>query len=125
MPDLAVRIAVAVAAAGVAIGVALQARASERHEAAAAPLDLTGFDGRLLLFTDAGCHRCDRAREVLVAARVAFEEAAFDRQPERLRAAGITAVPLLVGRNSAGEEVGRVAGRLGSRSLARLLARMG
>ncbi len=124
MRDTAVRIVVAAAATAVGLAVALRARAVERRSAAAAPLDLTGFPGRLVLFTDAGCRRCDQAKAVLTAAGAEFTEAAFDREPERLRAAGITAVPLLVGRDPSGAEVGRVAGRLGRRSLDRLLARM-
>jgi len=125
MSDGPLRIAVAAAITGVAVGVALRARVIERRRAAAAPLDLTGFRGRLLLFTDAGCRRCDQARAVLVEAGVEFVEAAFDREPDRLRAAGVTSVPLLVGRDAAGREVGRIAGRVGGRSLARLLARLG
>jgi len=125
MSDLTVKVVAAAGAAVVALGVAGIARARERRSAAAAPLDLAGFSGRLLFFSDAGCRRCDQARAVLTAAGVPFTEAAFDREPERLRAAGVTAVPLLVGRDPAGGEVGRIAGRLGRRSLARLVARMG
>ena len=119
------RIVAAVAATAVAGAVVLAARATDRRSAAVAPLDLSGFPGRLVLFTDAGCRRCDQAKAVLVAAGAEFTEAAFDREPERLHAAGITAVPLLVGRDAAGAEVGRIAGRLGRRSLGRLLVRMG
>lgn len=119
------RVVAAVAATAVAGTVVLAARVRDRRSAASAPLDLSGFPGRLVLFTDAGCRRCDQARAVLVAAGADFAEAAFDREPERLRAAGITAVPLLVGRDASGAEVGRIAGRLGRRSLDRLLARMG
>lgn len=125
MRDVAVRLLVAAAATAGALLVALWARVRRRRAAAAAPLDLSGFPGRLVLFTDAGCRRCDGARAVLAAAGADFTEAAFDLEPERVRAAGVTAVPLLVGRNSAGAEVGRIAGRLDRRALDRLLARMG
>lgn len=125
MPDPAVRVAVAAAAAGAALAVAGWARAAQRRAAAAAPLDLSGFPGRLILFTDAGCRRCDQARAMLSAAGVSFVEAAFDLEPDRVRAAGVTAVPLLVGRDTAGSEVARVAGRLGRRALKRVLAWMG
>jgi hypothetical protein len=125
MSDGAVRALAAVTAAGAALGVGMRARLIERRNAAAAPLDLDGFPGRLLFFTDAGCRRCDQARSLLVTAGVSFVETAFDREPDRLRTAGITAVPLLVGRDGDGHEVGRIAGRLGRRSLNRLLIRMG
>ncbi len=125
MSDIGVRVAVAVFAAGAALAVAGWARAGERRSAASAPLDLSGFSGRLILFSDAGCRRCDQARAVLIDAGVSFEEAAYDREPDRVRSAGVTAVPLLVGRDAAGGEVGRVAGRLGPRALHRLVSRMG
>ncbi len=124
MSDATLRIAAAAVVTGAVVGVALRARVIERRRAAAAPLDLAGFPGRLLFFSDAGCRRCDQARVVLEEAGVEFVEAAFDREPARLRAAGVTAVPLLVGRDGAGREVGRIAGRIGRRSLARLLARL-
>lgn len=125
MSDLTVKVMVAVGTAAVGLGVAGAARVRERRRAASAPLDLAGFSGGLLFFSDAGCRRCDQARAILEGSGVTFTEAAFDREPERLRAAGVTAVPLLVGRSADGREVGRIAGKLDRRSLARLVSRMG
>ena len=124
MSDASLRIALAVGLAGVAVAVALYARVLERRRAAIAPLELGDFAGRLVLITSAGCRTCDQARTTLNEAGVEFVESTFEREGERLKAAGVTAVPLLVGRNAAGDEVGRIAGKIGQRSLARLLARV-
>lgn len=118
------RIALAVGATALALGVALQARAAERRKAASGPLDLTGVGGRLVLFTATGCRRCGRARAALIDAGAEFVEVEFDQDPDRVRAVGVTAVPLLVGRDASGAEVGRIAGRIGRRALARLVSRM-
>lgn len=124
MSEPIARFALALGATAIALGVALSARAAERRRAAAGPLDLSGIAGRLILFTAAGCRRCAQARAALAGAGVEFVEVAFDRDPDRVQAVGVTAVPLLVGRDSTGAEVGRIAGRIGRRSLARLLSRL-
>ena len=124
MSDASLRISLAVGLAGVAVAVALSARVLERRRAAVVPLDLGDFAGRLVLITSAGCRSCDQARTTLNEAGVEFVESTFEREGERLKAAGVTAVPLLVGRNTAGEEVGRIAGRISRRALARLVAQL-
>jgi glutaredoxin len=124
MSEPIARFALALGATALALGVALSARAAERRRAAAGPLDLSGIEGRLVLFTAAGCRRCAQARAALADAGVEFVEVAFDQDPDRVQAVGVTAVPLLVGRDSTGAEVGRIAGRIGRRSLARLLSRL-
>jgi glutaredoxin len=125
MSEPVARIALAAGATALALGIALQARAAERRRAAAGPLDLSGIAGRLVLFTAAGCRRCEPARNALTRTGVDFVEVAFDEQPDRVRAIGVAAVPLLVGRDASGAEVGRIAGRIGRRALSRLLSRVG
>jgi glutaredoxin len=124
MSESFARIALAVGATALAFGVALQARAAERRRAAAGPLDLTGIGGRLVLFTAAGCRRCGQARAALTEAGAEFVDVEFDQDPDRVRAVGVTAVPLLVARDASGAEVARIAGRVGRRALARLLSRL-
>ena len=123
MSSASMRIILAVGLAGAAVAVALSARVLERRRAAVAPLDLTGFEGRLLLITSADCRSCEQARALLNKAESEFVEVTFEHDGDRLRAAGVKAVPLLVGRDINGREVGRIAGKIGRRSLARLLAR--
>ena len=124
MSESVARIALAAGATALALGIALQARAAERRRAAAGPLQLDGIAGRLVLFTAAGCRRCEQARTTLTRAGVEFAEMEFDQDPDRVRSIGVAAVPLLVARDAAGAEVGRIAGRIGRRALARLLSRL-
>lgn len=125
MTSDAVQVGVAVAATAVALAVAARARSRERTAAVQASLDLTGFDGRVLLFTAPGCRRCGRVRAMLDAAGIRFAEHSFEHDAERLHAAGVTAVPLLVGRDAAGREVDRIAGQVRPRSLRRFRRRVG
>jgi len=124
MSSASLRIVLAVGLTGVAVAVALSARVRERRRAALAPLDLAAFEGRLVLITSADCRTCEQAKQTLGEAEVDFVEVTFEHEGERLRTAGVTAVPLFIGRDAAGNEVGRIAGKIGRRSLARLLARM-
>lgn len=124
MSESVARLGFAVGAIALALGVALQARASERRRAAAAPLHLEGVAGRLILFTASACRRCEQARAALDRVGAEFVEMSFDDDPDGLRAIGVEAVPLLVGRDGSGSEVGRIAGRVRPRALARLLARL-
>jgi hypothetical protein len=124
MSESVARIALACGATALALGVALEARARERRRAAAGPLHLDGVAGDLLLFTAAGCRRCEQVRAALRRAGAEYAEIVFDDDPAGVAAMGVTAVPLLVGRRAGGAEVGRIAGRVSSRALARLRSRM-
>ena len=119
------RILLSVAIAIAALGVAGGARILQRRRAALQPLHLERLPTGLILFTDAHCRRCRTARQVVVAGGVPFAELAYDQEPDLFRATGAGAVPLLVARAPDGREVGRIAGRVTPRSLARLVERMG
>lgn len=118
------RVLLAVAIVTVALGVAGGARILRRHRAGRQPLLLDGLPTGLILFTDARCRGCVAARGVLHAAGRDFHEVAYGHDPDRFRATGVTAVPLLVARAVDGREVGRIAGRVTPRSLARLIDRL-
>ena len=128
MDDAAVRL---ILAGGIAVAALLLAGAGHLHRrkrgraAAAIPLDLTGIDGRVLLFSDVACPTCDTARARLETAGAPFREIGYHLDPEAHRRAGVTAVPLIVVRNAAGGEVGRIGGRPVRRTLERLLRRAG
>ncbi len=118
------RIWLAVGAAALALLVAAWARGAERRRTAAGPLELSGLPVGLVLFSDSGCERCGQVRAALQASGAHFVEVAFDREPVRFQATGVRGVPLLVARDSSGNEVGRIAGRLTRRALNRLLTRL-
>jgi len=113
---------VVVAAAG---GFAWIARWRDRDRRARVALNLEGIAGRVLLFSDSACARCDEARAALETAGAAFAEVAHDTDPEVMRAAGVVAVPLIVARRADGTEAGRIAGKVSPRRLRRLLASAG
>jgi len=111
-------VAVVVAALAVALLVPrLTARRAER-----APLDLSGVAGRLVLLSAAGCGRCGDLRGRLEALGADVTELRYEDDPERFRATGAAAVPVLVARDAAGREVARAAGRIGAGRLRRLVA---
>jgi len=120
-----VRALLGVGAVAIAVGIGYAARVGVRRRVEARPIDLTGVAGRVVFFSDAACVRCDDARSALDGTGVAYEEIAYDREPSRLEAAGVIAVPLIVVRRANGAEAGRIAGRVSPWRLRRLLARGG
>jgi len=119
--DAAIRVLIGVAAASAAVGVAALGRRLERRDVVKSPLDLTRIEGRVVLFSDAACARCDEARAALETIGASFEEVASDTHPGMLEAAGVTAVPLIVVRRPDGSEAGRIAGKVSLRRLRRLV----
>ncbi|MEX2419386.1 MAG: hypothetical protein WD652_03315 [Acidimicrobiia bacterium] len=111
------------AALSVAMAVAFAVGASRftRRRAETAALDLGGIAGRVVFFADEACKRCPAARDALVASGVEFEEIRYGDDPQRFRATGATAVPLVVVRDPRGAELGRIAGELHPRALRALL----
>lgn len=106
------------------LAVVLLSRAAERKRSIRSPLDLSPVSGSVILFSDAGCRRCDQTRRMLSEAGIAFEEYRHDTDPEVLEQVGVTAVPLVVVRRADGSEAGRIAGRVTKRALRRLTARI-
>ena len=96
-----------------------------RRRAVTARLDLTGIEGRVVFFSDTACRRCPAVREALTAAGAGFEEVRYGDDPDRFRATGAPAVPLVVVRDEHGGEVGRIAGEVRPRELDALLKRAG
>jgi glutaredoxin len=123
MSEPVVRVLVVAAAVAVAIGVGLGFRLSERRRVTRAPLDLGSLRAAVTLFSDTGCANCDQARAALVAEGVDFEEFRYDHHQDVFTAVGVSGVPLIVVKNEAGDEVGRIAGRTSPRAVRRLLAR--
>ncbi len=121
MTDLVVRLVIVAATLAVAGGLAYVAHRRTARRMEVAPVDLSGFGGRVLFFSDAACRRCPVVRDLLDELGVDYAEFSYGEHPEGMRAAGITAVPLVVVRDEAGGEVGRIAGRPGVRRLRRLL----
>jgi hypothetical protein len=94
-----------------------------RHRAETASLDLSGVEGQIVFFSDSACRRCPGVREALSGLEV--EEIRYGDDPDRFRATGAPAVPLVVIRDADGVEVGRIAGEVRSRQLRGLLRRAG
>jgi hypothetical protein len=115
------------AALSVAMAVAFAFGATRwtRRRAETAALDLSGVTGRVVFFADEACRRCPAARDALVASGVEFEEIRYGDDPQRFRATGATAVPLVVVRGEDGLEVGRIAGEVRAGKLAVLLKKAG
>lgn len=122
MSEPVVRVVVVAAAIAVAIGVALGFRMNERRRVAKAPLDLGSLRSAVTLFSDAGCTNCDQARAALIEEGVEFEEFRYDHHEDVFTAVGVSGVPLIVVKNKAGEEKGRIAGRTSVRAVRRLVA---
>jgi len=120
VPAGAVLAAIAVMSA---VAFAWGANRAVRHRAVRAPLDLSGVTGRIVFFSDVACRRCPGVREAL--SGVEFEEIRYGDDPERFRATGAPAVPLVVVRGADGAEVGRIAGEVRERELRALLRRAG
>ncbi len=118
------RLALAMVVVAAALTVAGIARVVQRRRSALRPLHLDELPSGLVLFTDSGCRRCARAREVLRFGGVQFTEVAYDQDPDAFSKSGVTAVPLLVAIAPDGREVGRIAGRLTLQALRRLTARL-
>jgi hypothetical protein len=110
---------VVVAALLVAVLVPLRERRRAEHH----PLDLTGLPDGSLLFTSAGCRRCDGMRAALDRLGVWYSEVRHEDDPGVVAGAGVPGVPLFVVRDASGCEVGRVGGRPSLRRLRRLLER--
>ncbi|MEX0826317.1 MAG: hypothetical protein WD184_06165 [Acidimicrobiia bacterium] len=96
-----------------------------RRRADTAVLDLSGVAGRVVFFSDEACRRCPAARDALAASGVEFEEIRYGDDPQRFRATGATAVPLVVVRDSQGAESGRIVGEVRAGKLAVLLKQAG
>jgi hypothetical protein len=86
-------------------------------------LDLSGVEGRILLFTDRRCTRCGTVRDMLAASGEEFEEIRFDDDPGLWAQIGVEAVPLLVVRDAAGRVTGKIAGVPRRARLQRVLSR--
>lgn len=125
MDDALGRLVLVAAVAGAALAAAWGARRRSSRRAERAPIDASGFSGRVLLFSDATCPTCDEARSVLEGTGASFVEVAYGEHPEGMRRAGIAAVPLIIVRDDAGDTVGRIAGRPSRRRVRRLLGRAG
>jgi predicted DsbA family dithiol-disulfide isomerase len=110
MSEPAIRAIVVAVVVVVALGIAGFTRTRERHRAARSPVDLTGIEGRVVLFSDVACSRCDIVRAHLEGIGAPFTEVAFDADPDAVRRSGVTGVPLVVIRDAAGREVTRFAG---------------
>ncbi len=108
-----------------AAGVGHVVRRRRADRTATAPLDLAAIPGTVLFFSAPDCPSCDLARRRLQALGAAFEEIGYGDRPGLHRQAGIGAVPLIVVRDAAGGEIGRIAGPPGRRRLKRLLQRSG
>lgn len=117
------RFLAAIGALAIAVAVAFAAHRRERRRAIRARLDLDGVDGRVIFFSDVTCTRCDIVRSHLEALDAEFTEIAYDREPEVHRRVGVTGVPLVVIRDSAGAEVRRFAGVMPKARLAFALGR--
>jgi glutaredoxin len=122
MTEPEIRLIVVLAAVAVSLGAAFGFRRLERRRVEKALLDLSPLTSAVTLFTDAGCSRCDQARDMLEAAGVEFEEIRFDHHPDVVEAVGVTGVPLVVARRPDGTEIDRIAGKVSPRALERLLA---
>jgi hypothetical protein len=72
-------------------------------------VDVDGFGGRVLFFTERSCAGCDRVRAMLSGVDGVVEYRHED-DPERLADAGVTAVPVLVMRDATGGIADRIAG---------------
>jgi len=125
MAESLVRALIGAGVALVAAAIAWMAWRAERRRAVTSALVIDGIDGRILFFSDAACVRCDEARAVLESVGEPFTEVAYDSEPDRLRAAGVKAVPLVVVRRTDGAEVGRIAGKVSTSRLRRLLRAAG
>jgi hypothetical protein len=115
------------AALSVAMAVAFAFGATRwtRRRAETAVLDLSGIAGRVVFFSDEACRRCPAARDALSAAGVEFEEIRYGDDPQRFRATGAKAVPLVVVRTPDLVEVGRIVGEVRPGELRGLLKRAG
>jgi glutaredoxin len=125
MSDPTLTLVVVVAAIAVSLGSAAIFRRVERRRVRRVPLDLTVITGAVTLFSDAGCARCDLAREALISAGAEFEEIRFDHHRDLVEAVGVTGVPVIVARAPDGTELDRIVGKPSRRALRRLLARVG
>ncbi|NQV07248.1 hypothetical protein HQ535_11920 [bacterium] len=86
------------------------------------PIDLSGIDDRVILFTSSDCSTCDRAREVIEAAGVEYREIRHSDDPALFDATGVAAVPLLVIRGDRGAIIGRIGGVPTTQRLRRALS---
>jgi glutaredoxin len=123
MSETAVRLLVVAAVAVLALVVARAAWWLPAWRAARRPIDLGGVEGRVVLFTDRRCTRCDTVRDMLTAAGVEFVEVRPDDDPDRWARTGVEAVPLLVVRDASGGVTGRIGGVPRRSRLGRLLRR--
>jgi hypothetical protein len=122
MSELTVRLLVVGGVAALAALVAglAQFRARRRR---IPDIDVTGFEGRILFFTERSCLSCDTVRALLAPFEVA--EYRYEDDPQRLAGAGIAAVPVVVIRDGAGVVVDRIAGVPSMRRLVAGLRRAG
>lgn len=115
-----IRLALVILASGVVLAGVAFGRHRARAAAARGPLRLDALDdvgARVVLFTDAGCRRCDTVRARLRSAGIDHREVSYDREPELQRSVGVGAVPLIVVRDADGHEVTRLVGLVSKRRI--------
>lgn len=125
MPEVLARALLVAGVAAAGLAAALLAPRWSARRAERAPLDLSGIDGRVVLFTSRACRRCDAVRDLVSGTGVGFTEVCYEDDEARFAAAGVGAVPLLVARDEQGVAVGRLAGAARPRRLKALLEASG
>jgi hypothetical protein len=125
MPEALVRGLFVAGVACLALAVALLAPRWSARRAEQMPIDLSGIDGRVVLFSSRSCRRCDAVRDLLVRMGVVHTEVQYEADPARFDEAGVGAVPLVVARDEQGAALCRVAGSASPRRIRRLLAAAG
>jgi hypothetical protein len=123
MSETAVRLLVVGGIAVLALAAARAAWWLPAWRAGRSRLDLGDLDGRVLLFTDRRCTRCDTVRHMLEAAGEEFVEVCYEDDPDRWAGFGVEAVPLLVVRDASGRVTGRIGGVPRRARLERVLRR--
>ena len=113
-----------VAVGGIALLSLIVAWAAPRLRArkvAARPLDLSGIEPGVVLFSQGDCPSCDVARERLDEVGVDYREVRFEDDASAHRTAGVTGVPLIVAVGEGGSAAARIAGRPSPRALRALI----
>lgn len=125
MPESPAGLLLVAGVTGAALAVALVVPRWAGRRAGRSPIDLAGIDGRVVFFSAASCRRCDVVRVRLSDTGARFTEVRFEDDPGRFEAAGVRAVPIVVGRDEHGTEVMRLAGRASSAQVRALVERCG
>jgi hypothetical protein len=119
MSEPALRAVLVVAALAVVAGAVVVGRWLQRRRAGRLTLDLTGIEGRVILFSDTACARCDAVRDLLTDLGADFIEIAHGEG--RFGEIGVDAVPLVVVRGRDGAVTAQIGGVPGSARLRRAL----